>query len=130
MWFAAIYAVGAVAGVAAVAAGVGGDPWMGGVRVPRELWLRIAAPLMTTIAILMALTSFALRRHRDWARIPLMCVWPLIAIVGFACAAAGLVPSVVAWRAVINAAIFSAGAAWLLFRYRPSVAYFAELQRR
>jgi hypothetical protein len=125
MWFAGIYAVGAVVGIAAVAAGIG-QPAIGGVSVSRESWLGVAAPLVATIAVLMGLTSVGLWRHRTWARWPFMCIWPVIALYGLACGVTGATPWSLVWRAWIDAVLFSSAAGWLFFRYRPSVAYFAS----
>ncbi len=129
MWFAGIYAVGAVIGIAAVAAGLG-EAAMGGVPVSRETWLRVAAPLVATIALLMGLTSLGLHRHRAWARWPFMCIWPLIAVDGVICGLIGAIPWSLAIRALVDAILFGAIAAWILFRHRPSVEWFAALQSK
>jgi hypothetical protein len=126
MWFSGIYAVGAVVGISAVAAGIG-HPAIGGVPVSRESWLRVAAPLVATIAVLMGLTSIGLWRHCTWARRPFMSIWPLIALYGLGCGVAGAVPWSLVWRAWLDAILFGLAFGWLLFRYRPSVAYFRSL---
>ena len=129
MWFAATYAIGAVIGISAVAAGFG-HPAIGGVPVSRESWLTVAAPLMGLIAGLMGLTSIGLRQHRAWARWAFICIWPLIALYGLGCGLAGAVPWSLVWRAWLDAILFGSGSAWLFFRYRPSVAYFEEITKR
>jgi hypothetical protein len=129
MWFAAIYAVGAVIGIAVIVAGIG-HPAIGGLPVSRENWLKVAAPLVAAIAGLMGLTSIGLRLHLVWARWPFTCIWPLIAFYGLGCGLAGAVPWSLVWRAWIDAILFGSASAWLLFRYRPSVAHFEETRER
>jgi hypothetical protein len=129
MWFAGIYAVGAVIGIAAVVAGIG-EPAMGGMPVSRDTWLRVAAPLVATIAVLMGLTSAGLQRQRVWARWPFMCIWPVIALYGLGCGMVGAIPWSLVARAWIDALLFGAVAAWLLFRHRPSAAWFDALSAR
>lgn len=129
MWFAGIYTVGAVIGIAAVAAGLV-EPAMGGVPVSRETWLRVAAPLVATIALLMGLTSVGLYRHRASARWPFMCIWPLIALYALGGGLIGAIPWSLSARAWIDAFLFGAAAAWLLFRHRPSAAWFEMLNTR
>lgn len=129
MWFAGIYAVGAILGVAAMTAGFG-EPTMGGIPVSRNLWLRVAAPLLGIVALLMGLTSAGLHRHRAWARRPFMCIWPLIAFYGLGWGLAGAIPWSLAMRAVIDATLFGALAGWILFRHQPSIEYFEALKSR
>ena len=129
MWFAGVYAVGAIIGIAAVAAGFG-EPAMGGVPVSRETWLRVAAPLVAMIAVLMGLTNIGLHQRRPWARWPFMCIWPLIALYGLGCGLSGAIPWSLVARAWLDAFLFGAVAAWLLFRHRPSAAWFAALRAR
>ncbi|MGH6876504.1 MAG: hypothetical protein ACREHV_03890 [Rhizomicrobium sp.] len=77
MWFCALYAIGAVFGIGAAIVDVGrfiGGYSIGGMPVSREQWLAIAGPLVATIAILMAATALALKRHHRWARTTLMCI--------------------------------------------------------
>ncbi len=111
MWFAGIYAVGAVLGIAAVAAGIG-EP---GVPVSRDAWLKVAAPLVATIAVLICLTSLGLRRHRLWARRPFIFIWPLIAVYGSGCGLVGAIPWSLVARAWIDALLFA--------RWRPGCSF-------
>lgn len=130
MWFCAIYAVGAVLGVSAAILDLGrfvGGYSIGGMRVTREHWLVIAGPLVAAVAILMGATAFALKRHRVSARITFMAIWPLILVYGSGCAVLGAVPWTLGLRAVIDATLVGAIASWLLFKYKPSRQYFAEL---
>ncbi|MEP6604399.1 MAG: hypothetical protein ABJB69_10675, partial [Spartobacteria bacterium] len=127
MWFCAIYAIGAALGIVLVIVDLGrfvGGYSMGGMPVTRAQWLTIAAPLVATVSILMGLTAIALKCHRQWAGIPFMCIWPLIIIYGIGCALVGAIPWTLGLRAVLNATFVGAIALWLLFKYKPSRAYF------
>jgi hypothetical protein len=129
MWFAGLYACGAIIGISIALAGIGRYS-IGGTPVTREQWLSVAAPLVAAIALLMGLSAFGLWHHRKWARPVFMSIWPLIAIYGLG---AGFVHSVswsLALRAVIDATIFGLIFGWLLYRHRPSVEYFRSIQTR
>jgi hypothetical protein len=132
MWFCALYAIGALIGIIAVLLDLGrliGGYTIGEVAVNRGTWLRIAAPLLAMVALLMAATASALKHHRPRARITFMIIWPLIVLYGVGCAIINAVPWTLGLRAVIDATFVGAIAAWLLFRYKPSRFYFAELQK-
>jgi len=123
MWFCVIYALGAGLGIGAAVFDLGrfvGGYSIGGMRVTREQWLTIAAPLVALIAILMGATAFGLKQGRPWARVVFMTVWPLIAIYGIACAFLGAVPWTLGLRAVIDATVVGVFAAWLLFWHKPN----------
>lgn len=128
MWFCAIYALGALIGIGAVAAGLG-SAWMGGMPVTREDWLEIAAPLIGMIAILMVLTTAGLRRHRVWARWSFMLIWPLIVVYAVAHASLGAIPWWLATKAIIDATGVGLFAAWLLFWQRGSLLYFYRIRQ-
>jgi disulfide bond formation protein DsbB len=132
MWFCAMYAIGAVIGIIAVFLDLGrllGGYSIGGMPVSREKWLEIAAPLVAMITFLMGATALALKKHRSHARIIFMLIWLLIIIYGVTCAVIHAVPWKLGLRAVIDATFVGAIAAWLLFKYKPSRTYFAELRR-
>jgi hypothetical protein len=64
MWFCALYAIGALIGIIAVLLDLGrfiGGYTIGGMAVNRGTWLRIAGPLLTMVALLMAATASALK---------------------------------------------------------------------
>src|SRR2546430_10743768 len=50
---------------------------MGGERVTRSEWLRIAAPLVGSIGCLMALIAYALRAGKTWSRHVVMAAFSL-----------------------------------------------------
>jgi len=132
MWFCALYAIGAAIGIIAVLLDLGrffGGYTIGGMTVNRGTWLRIAAPLVAMVAFLMGATAFALKHGRPSARITFMLIWPLIILYGVVCAIINPVPWTLGLRAVIDATLVGAIAAWLLFRYKPSRSYFAELPK-
>jgi hypothetical protein len=123
MWFAGLYACGAVVGLAIEIAGLASYS-IGGVAVSRGDWLAVAAPLIGAIAALMALTAIGLRRNRRWGRVVFVSIWPLIATYGVLSAFAHTIPWSLAWRAVMDATIVGLIAAWFLYFHRPSVEYF------
>ena len=129
MWFAALYAFGAVAGLIIEIAGLGRYS-IGGIPVSPHEWLIVAAPLIASIAALMAITAIGLRGHRPWARTVFMCIWPLIAVYGLISGVLHTVPWSLAWRAVIDATVVGLIAAWILYYHRPSVEYFRSIQTR
>ena len=133
MWFAGIYAVGAVLGIFAVAFDLGrfiGGYSIGGMTVSREAWLRIAAPLVALVALLMGATAIGLKNGRPWSRITFMCIWPVIVFYGIASAFVDAVPWALGTRAVIDASCVGAVAGWLLFAYKPSRSYFEAIRKR
>jgi hypothetical protein len=127
MWFCATYAIGAAFGICAAIFDLGhyiGGYSIGGLPVSREQWLTIAAPLVATIAVLMAATALALKRHYPWARTTFMCIWPIIIAYGICCAIIGAIPWTLALRALVDATFVGAIAGWLLFLYKPDRAFF------
>src|SRR5437773_11268511 len=97
MWFAALYACGAVVGLVIEIAGSGSYA-IGGMPVDRHQWLTVAAALIGAIAALMAATAIGLRRHRRWARRVLMCIGPLIPLYGLIAGHVHAVPSALGGR--------------------------------
>jgi hypothetical protein len=131
MWFAGIYAIGAILGIIAVAFDLGalvGGYSIGGMAVNREKWLTTAAPLVAMVAVLMGITALGLKRHRPSARTAFMCIWPIIIFYGVGSSLAGAVPWSLGIRAVIDATFVGAIAAWLLFGSKSSRAYFETIR--
>jgi hypothetical protein len=125
MWFSGIYAIGGVIGLGLAGAGIA--PYsIGGMPVTRGEWFRAAAPLIAAIVLLMGATSLGLRRHRRWARLTFMSIWPLIVLDAAVCAALRAIPWSLAFRAFTDAGLVGLLVAWALFRHPPSVAYFAR----
>lgn len=129
MWFAVLCAIGSLGGIAAAIFGLSDHYLIGGIHVTRQQWLAVAAPLVAMVALLMTLSAIGLWRHRRWARTTFMCIWPVIALYGVVCGFVQAVPWSLAIRAVINAAVVGLFSAWLFFRNRASVSYFASAQR-
>jgi hypothetical protein len=132
MWFCATYAIGAVIGIIVVFVDLGrfiGGYNIGGMAVSRGTWLRIAAPLVAMIALLMSATALALKHGRPSARLTFMLIWPLIISYGVTCAIIHAVPWKFGLRAVIDATFVGAIAGLLLFKYTPSRFYFTKRGR-
>ncbi|PZR77233.1 MAG: hypothetical protein DLM73_00260 [Chthoniobacterales bacterium] len=131
MWFCAIYAIGAAFGIGAAIVHLGryiGGYSIGGMPVSRAQWLTIAGPLVATIAVFMAATALALKRHYRWARTTFMCIWPIIIAYGIGCAILGAIPWTLALRALVDATFAGAITGWLLFLYKPDRAFFERPQ--
>ena len=124
MWLSAAAAVLIVA----LSSGIITDPPMGG--TPAEARARIGALLGSLVALLLGMTAVGLFRHRGWARVPILCLWPLILIAAIGCGAVGVVTATVAVAAVVGAIALAFATGWLLFRHKPSVDYFAAVDRR
>ena len=124
MWFSAVASVTIVG----AASGIMIEPPMGGDTADARA--RVVATLSGLLALLLGMTAVGLMRHRSWAPLPVMVVWPLILIVVIGCGALGVIPAMVAVGLAIGAIAFAVGAGWLLFRYNPSVDYFSALDRR
>ena len=124
MWFSAAAAVTIIA----LISGIIIEPPLGGGTADAQA--RTAALLSSVLAVLLAMTAVGLIRHRSWARLPIMCISPLILIAAIGCGALGVIPATAALGVMLGAIFFGVGAAWLLFRHKPSVDYFAALDRR
>ncbi len=127
MWFCLIYAMGAAIGISVAIVDLGryiGGYSIGGMPVSRAQWLAVAAPLVATIAVFMAATAFALKRHYRWARTAFMCIWPIIMAYGISNAIIGAIPWTLALRALVDATFVGAIAGWLLFFYKPDRVFF------
>ena len=85
---------------------------MGGEPVTRTEWLRIAAPLVAAMGVLMALVCYALASRKPWSRHVIIMIFTLISIM---------------WRALINATMFGCLSGWY-FYLKPNVTrYFHQL---
>lgn len=128
MWFSLIMALGAVFTIVAVVEGMI-PPSIGGTEVTRDHWMEIAAPVLGSTALLMALTAIGLRWHQPWARWTFTIVWPAIAISAAAFAVLEEIPWALATRAMLMATVVGLFVSWLLFRSRTAVLYFYRIRQ-
>jgi hypothetical protein len=103
-----------------------GPAVMGGERVTRTEWLRIAAPLVAAIGILMALICYALASRKPWSRHVVIAMFSLIIVYASILGALDLIRHSMMWRAIIDAAIFGGLSAWYFYFKRNVAAYFRE----
>lgn len=128
-WFAALASAGMFLSIVLAIAGIG-PTLMGGEHVPREQWLRVAAPLVAVTGILMALIAWGLARQRRWSRHLVIAMFALIACYAVAIRITNEIPERMMWRAMINAAVFGSVSTWY-FYFKPNVAaYFRQLTGR
>jgi hypothetical protein len=107
-----------------------GPTSMGGERVTRTEWLRIAAPLVGTMGILMALTCYALATRKFWSRHVVITMFALIIVYATILGALNLLRHSIMLRAIINGTVFGC-LSWWYFYLKPNVAqYFRELEDR
>ncbi len=108
----------------------GGPYLVGGRVVPRDVWMRIAAPPLLLAAVLMAALAggaFA-RSPRSRATAPIL--FSAVAIDGVVAAIAGDIPVGLALRGLAECLIIGGIAVWYLY-LRPEVrAYYAAGRRR
>src|SRR6266487_4432839 len=102
---------------------------MGGERVTRTEWLRIAAPLVAAIGILMALICYALTSRKPWSRHLVIAMFTLIIVYASILGAFNLIHHTMMRRAIIDAAIFGGLSAWYFYFKRNVAAYFRELKK-
>jgi hypothetical protein len=128
-WFAAFAYMGMFLSILLAILNIG-PHIMGGERVSRSEWLHIAAPLVASIACLMALIAYALRAGKTWSRHAVMAVFTLIILYASLLGALNVLRHTIMWRAIVNASFFGSVAVWY-FYLKPNVAgYFRELARR
>jgi hypothetical protein len=128
-WFAALASVGMYLSILLAVLDIG-PHIMGGERVTRTEWLRIAAPLVAVIGILMALISYGFATQKYWSRHLVIAVFVLIVVYASILGAVNLIHHAIMWRAIINGTVFGGASVWY-FYFKPNVAaYFRELTNR
>jgi hypothetical protein len=126
LWLAALASAGMYLSILLVYSGIG-PTLMGGEHVTRTEWLRIAAPLVAVIGILMALISYGFATQKPWSRHLVMTIFILIAVYAIVTGALSLILPIIMWRAIVNATVFGCVSAWY-FYFKPNVAeYFRQL---
>jgi hypothetical protein len=129
IWFAALAAAGMYLSILLTILDIGPHT-MGGERVARSEWLRIAAPLVAVIGILMAFIAYGFATQKHWSRHVVIAMFVLIVLYASVLGALNLIHRAIMWRAIINALVFGAASAWY-FYLKPNVAaYFRELVRQ
>ena len=107
-----------------------GPAIMGGEHVTRTEWLRIAAPLVAAIGLLMALVCYALASRRSWSRHIVTAIFALIIVYATILGTLNLLRHSIMWRALINATVALCFSCWY-FYLKPNVTrYFGQLQDR
>ncbi len=128
-WFAALASVGMFVSILLAVLDIG-PHLMGGEKVTRFEWLRIAAPLVAVVGCLMALIAYGFARGKPWTRHVVLAIFILIILYASALGALNALRHTIMWRAIANASVSWAVATWY-FYYKPNVArYFRELTRQ
>ncbi len=128
-WFAAFASMGMFLSILLAILDVG-PHLMGGEKVTRSEWLRIAGPLVAMIGCLMALIAYGLGARKPWSRHVVLAIFALIIVYASVLGAVNVLRHSIMWRAIVNASLFGSVAGWY-FYFKPNVAaYFRELARR
>lgn len=128
-WFAPLASVGMFVSIALGVLDIG-PHLMGGEKVTRSEWLRIAAPLVAAIGCLMASITYALATRRAWSRHLVMAMFVLIIMYASTLGALNVLRHSIMWRAIVDASLFGCASAWY-FYFKPNVSeYFRKLRGR
>jgi hypothetical protein len=128
-WFAALASAGMYLSIVLAILRVG-PHMMGGERVTREEWLRIAAPLVAVIGVLMACISYGFAAKKAWSRHVVLVMFGLIVVYAMSLGALTMIHRAIMWRAIINGTLFGCASVWY-FYFKPNVAaYLRELTNR
>ena len=128
-WFAALASISMYLSILRAILDIG-PHIMGGERVTRKEWLRIAAPLVAVIGIFMAFIAYGFAAQKAWSRHLVIAMFSLIIAYASVLGALNLVHHAIMWRAIINASVFGSASIWY-FYFKPNVAaYFCELKDR
>jgi hypothetical protein len=127
-WFAALASVGMFLSILLAILDIG-PHLMGGEKVTRLEWLRIAAPLVAVLGCLMALTAYGLSARKPWSRHVVLAIFVLIIVYASVLGAVNVLRHSIMWRAILNGSLFGAVAGWY-FYFKPNVAaYFRSLAK-
>jgi hypothetical protein len=128
-WFAGLASVGMYLSILLAICDIG-PHIMGGERITREEWLRVAAPLVAVIGILMAFIAYGFASQNHWSRHLVIAMFGLIIVYASILGALNIIHHAIMWRAIINGAVFGGVSTWY-FYLKPNVAaYFRELTQR
>ena len=128
-WFAGLASAGMYLSIFLVLLNIGSTS-MGGERVTRTEWLRIAAPLVAAIGVLMALVCYALASRKPWSRHLVIAIFTLIIVYATILGTLSLLRHSIMWRAIINGVLFGGASAWSFYLKQNVVTYFRELRDR
>jgi len=101
---------------------------MGGEHVTRTEWLRIAAPLVAAMGVLMALVCYALASRKRWSRHIAIAMFALIIVYATILGTLDLLRHSIMWRALINATVFGCLSRWYFYLKPSVVQYFRALK--
>jgi hypothetical protein len=105
-----------------------GPASMGGEHVTRTEWLRIAAPLVAAMGVLMALVCYALASRKPWSRHVVLTIFALIIVYATILGTLHLLRHSIMWRALINASVFGCLSCWYFYLKPNVVQYFGALK--
>lgn len=125
--FAIVYALGA--SLLLIGGAAGWLPYsIDGRPVTREQWITLAAPLFAISILLMACIAYAILRARRWSRPMVMAHWAAVFAYASVLLSRGSVERALALRAMAEAAVLGAVAAWYFYRKPNVVQYFKSLR--
>jgi hypothetical protein len=128
-WFAALASAGMFLSIVLAILDIG-PHLMGGEKVTRSEWLRIAAPLVGVIGCLMASIAYGFAARKAWSRHVVMAIFMLIIVYSSTLGALNMLRHTIMWRAIVDASLFGCASAWY-FYFKPNVAdYFRKLGGR
>jgi hypothetical protein len=119
VWFAGLASTGMYVSILVVYLNIG-PVTMGGEHVTRTEWLRIAAPLVAAMGILIALACYALASRKPWSRHIVMTMFSLIIVYATILGTLNLLRYSIMWRALIDATVFGC-LSWWYFYLKPNV---------
>jgi amino acid permease len=128
-WFATLASAGMFVSIALAVLDIG-PHLMGGEKVTRSEWLRVAAPLVAVIGCLMASLAYGLAKRKAWSRHVVVAIFVLIIVYASTLGALNVLRHSIMWRAIVDASLSGCVSAWY-FYFKPNVAeYFRKLSGR
>ena len=131
MWFAVIFVIGVTILLTLAVFGIGSFS-IGGEAIDRQVWLRVASPVILWTSILMGIIAYGFYKEEYWSRHIVMLLWASIGFFALSGLVVGVdfVPRVLLWRALAESVVFGGIAAWYFYRKRNVVDYFRMLAQR
>lgn len=128
MWFAGVFVICTTTLLTLSLFGIGSFT-IGGEVVERQVWLRVAIPVLSLTSVLMGIIAYGFHKEKAWSRHIVMLLWASIgffALFGLAFGIDG-VPRVLLWRACAESVVFGGMTAWYFYRKKNVVGYFRML---